>query len=857
MKEAIRFGKYLLLQRINVGGMAEVFKAKTFGVEGFEKLVAIKRILHSIAEDDEFIKMFIDEAKITVRLQHANIAQVYELGKIDDSYFIAMEFINGKDLKQLFERNKKEGHSMDIAQACYIVSQMCAGLDYAHRKKDERGNDLNIIHRDVSPQNIRISYDGEVKVIDFGIAKAKNKSSKTEAGILKGKFGYMSPEQVRGKTIDRRSDIFAIGIIFYELLTGTRLFQGETDFSTLEKIRNVNIELPTKRNPNIPPDLEKIVMKALASKREQRYQYAHDMHDDLQKFMILNNYMYSRTDLANWMKKTYKADIEKDIKFLKQFENYDTSVFSSTANITTPNTTNSEQMEWDDDEMETQIYDKSPSFVGEKPKKNSNVKVNNLPKKNLAEIIKEKKEKEKRSKKIMILLASILVLVLLGVISYALLFSTDTTDVSIEQQYLDYEMSIDLQVRPTKGFDIYVDGKLIRKNENSPYLVKNIKPGIHKLKIVKEGYFSKIKEIKIPKLTKTESDKFSRMQNDKAIKIYGITYDQYLSGITSLKFELKQKSLEILLIKTTPQDATVIFKDEKLSGISPFKVNNLLAGKYKIIVSKQGFSSYEKILEITPQDYEQKTKELEIKLEKGKEVNITVKTLPNTTLFIDGNKIEGKSSYKIKVVEGTHTFKVKGPLYKTAVKTLECKEGTDFTIKPKQKFVELTINTKPQGAKVYLFDKDNLKSLISGKATPLTTKIELGNVKSIMAEKNGYKSASLKYTWNKKLKQTLTIVMNKVGTPTIKIVKKRNNSSSSNTKKSKKAKQFGMISIISKPPTKIKVDGRNLGRTTPLLKYKLPVGKHRITLYNTQKGIRDSFIIKIKPNKIQPIIKKY
>jgi len=224
LKKPIQFGKYWLLDRVNVGGMAEVWKAKAFGVEGFERLLAVKRILPNIAEDEEFITMFIDEAKIAVQLNHANIAQIFDLGKVDDSYFIALEFVHGKDVRGIYDRCKQKPvdgmPNMPIAQACFIIMKACEGLDYAHNKRDAQGKELHLVHRDVSPQNVLISYEGEVKIIDFGIAKAAGKASKTQQGILKGKFGYMSPEQVRGLPLDRRSDIFSLGICLYELLTG-------------------------------------------------------------------------------------------------------------------------------------------------------------------------------------------------------------------------------------------------------------------------------------------------------------------------------------------------------------------------------------------------------------------------------------------------------------------------------------------------------------------------------------------------------------------------------------------------------------------------------------------------------------
>src|SRR5438477_8997711 len=312
LKKPVPFGKYYLLERINVGGMAEVFKAKAFGVEGFERLLAVKRILPNIAEDEEFIAMFIDEAKIAVQLQHANIAQIFDLGKVEESFFIALEHVHGKDLRSIFDRLRGKGDVMPISQACYVMMQVCEGLDYAHNKRDAQGRELHLVHRDISPQNVLIGYEGEVKLIDFGIAKAAGKASKTQAGILKGKFGYMSPEQVRGLPIDRRSDIFAVGIVLYELLTGERLFIGESDFSTLEKVRNVEILPPSSYNRKIPPELERIALKALAKDPEDRYQNAIDLHDDLQAFLYTAGEFYSRKDLAAWMKRMFPGEIEEE-----------------------------------------------------------------------------------------------------------------------------------------------------------------------------------------------------------------------------------------------------------------------------------------------------------------------------------------------------------------------------------------------------------------------------------------------------------------------------------------------------------------------------------------------------------------
>ena len=245
----MQYGPYLLLERISVGGMAEVYKAKEYGVEGFERTVAVKRILPHVAEDEEFIAMFKDEAKIAVQLNHGNIAQIYNLGNEQDSFYIALEYINGRDLRAVFQKCQQQGKPMPISQACYVIMKICEGLDYAHNKKDKYQRELNIIHRDVSPPNILVSFEGEVKLIDFGVAKAAGRASRTQAGILKGKFGYMSPEQVRGMPLDRRSDVFSVGVVLFEMLTRSLPFARTDDPVALaaEKLNRDPISLSERR----------------------------------------------------------------------------------------------------------------------------------------------------------------------------------------------------------------------------------------------------------------------------------------------------------------------------------------------------------------------------------------------------------------------------------------------------------------------------------------------------------------------------------------------------------------------------------------------------------------------------------
>jgi eukaryotic-like serine/threonine-protein kinase len=332
----IPFGKYYLLDRVNTGGMAEVYRAKAFGVEGFERIVAVKRILPSIAVDTDFIKMFIDEAKLAVQLNHANIAQIFDLGKVDGNYYIALEYVHGKDLRHLFDQQVAQGETLPIELACYVMMKICEGLDYAHRKRDAQGRALELVHRDVSPQNMLISFEGEVKLCDFGIAKAATKSTQTRAGILKGKFGYLSPEQVRGESVDQRSDIFGIGIVLHELLTGERLFVGDSDLSTIEKVRNVEVKPPRALNPAVPQELERVVLKALARDKNERFQTALELHDALQNVLLdvgQRGQPFGRKELRAFMLAQFPSDAARDPEAVGNLEGAE-SLASATTDVT-------------------------------------------------------------------------------------------------------------------------------------------------------------------------------------------------------------------------------------------------------------------------------------------------------------------------------------------------------------------------------------------------------------------------------------------------------------------------------------------------------------------------------------------
>ena len=308
--------KYALLNHIKSGGMAEVWLGKMLSAGGVERLVAIKRILPHVAESAEFISMFIDEAKITVQLNHPNICRVFELGQDleANSYYIVMEYVHGRDLRALFDGCVQSAKLLPIPAACYIIARCCDGLNYAHGRKDAQGKEMCIVHRDVSLQNILVGFEGEVKIIDFGIAKAVDKSTKTAAGTLKGKFSYMSPEQICGppEKVDRRADVFGLGICLYELLTGKRLFSGKTDFSVLEKVRKAEVALPSTLNREISPELERIVMKALARDAEERYQYAGEMGEDLWHLLYGLEETFDRQNLTEYMQTSFAQQYAKE-----------------------------------------------------------------------------------------------------------------------------------------------------------------------------------------------------------------------------------------------------------------------------------------------------------------------------------------------------------------------------------------------------------------------------------------------------------------------------------------------------------------------------------------------------------------
>ncbi|MGC9044157.1 MAG: serine/threonine protein kinase, partial [Myxococcota bacterium] len=296
-----RFGKFEIITRLATGGMAEIFLAKQVGIEGFQKLIVIKRILPHLSSDKEFVNMFLDEARMAAQLNHPNIVQIYDLGVIEGSYFIAMEYIDGVDISSILKKGREKKNFLRLGWILKIISQVCEGLYYAHTLKDSNGIPLGLIHRDITPENLLVSFAGSVKITDFGIARARGRSTSTTSGTLKGKFPYMSYEMVKGMEIDARSDIFSLGIVMWEMLTYRRLFKRDTEVASINAILNEEIPSPKKYFKNLPDGVEKIVMKALERDRDKRFQTAREMGNAIEDFISQKRVTVRISDLSDYL----------------------------------------------------------------------------------------------------------------------------------------------------------------------------------------------------------------------------------------------------------------------------------------------------------------------------------------------------------------------------------------------------------------------------------------------------------------------------------------------------------------------------------------------------------------------------
>lgn len=316
--EPQRFGKYQILERIATGGVAEIYRARLDGIGGFSRTFAIKRILPHLTRNQEFVHMLVEEAKIAGLLSHANIVQILDLGSVGEHYFIAMEYVNGRDLSHILDRCAQKGITLPVPHAVYVIIEILKALDYAHNRQVMRGGrtvPLNIIHRDVSPGNVLISFQGEVKLTDFGIAKASTTAAETVTGVVKGRYDYASPEQARGEPIDQRADLFAVGVLLYELLTGHHPFRQPTEVATLEAIKKTRVTPPSEVNPDVPYSLDLVVQRCLAPDLAERYPVAASFKEALDRFFHDSGFIFSASTLAAFLRGLYPEADQRGRRF--------------------------------------------------------------------------------------------------------------------------------------------------------------------------------------------------------------------------------------------------------------------------------------------------------------------------------------------------------------------------------------------------------------------------------------------------------------------------------------------------------------------------------------------------------------
>lgn len=293
--------RYRIIEKIDAGGMAEIYRGEAVSIEGFARQVAIKRILPSMCTDKKFVAMFLDEARLSMQLTHANIVQIFDIGKADDTYFVVMELIDGANLRRLMQRALDRGQAMPIALACYTIMEMAKALTYAHERTDSEGVGLGIVHRDVSPPNVLVSKQGEIKLTDFGLAKAASHAQQTDAGVIKGKFSYLSPEVVEGKRADPRADIYSAGIMLWEMLCGRKLFSGKTDMETVELVRKGVVPKASTVRKEVDAELDRIVLKSLAKNPKRRYQSARAFEQALAGYLFKHNMRVTSSDVADFV----------------------------------------------------------------------------------------------------------------------------------------------------------------------------------------------------------------------------------------------------------------------------------------------------------------------------------------------------------------------------------------------------------------------------------------------------------------------------------------------------------------------------------------------------------------------------
>ncbi len=847
LPKPVPFGKYYLLERINVGGMAEVYKAKAFGVEGFERLLAVKKILSSIAEDESFINMFIDEAKIAGQLSHPNIAQIFDLGKVDGSYFIAMEYISGKDVKTIFERARRIGEKVDIPRVCYIIMKVCEGLAYAHEKNDSKGNPLNIVHRDISPQNVLISYEGEVKVIDFGIAKATGKQSQTQVGILKGKFSYMSPEQVRGLHVDHRSDIFSLGILLYEMLTLERLFLGESDFDTLEKIRKVEMSPPSLYNPHIPKELEDIVLKGLAKSPDDRYQSAHDLAEALERFMRNQGYYFTNKDLASSMKAAFNADIEFENKKIEYYRglNLKAPTADGEAVVEMPGG-GGRGLEWGEEEMETQIFDRATEDV-------EAITESQIVYAEDADIIEIDDD--------------------IGEGDETIEYNRWDIQQQFDERGIDTGAGPSFGNEPSFGEDSFAEERRRRPTAQMAPVPQQRRD---------------------PQVTVQSLSPAGKKKRNPALVIAAVAAVVIAVGL-AVYFVSAGKASPAIVFETQPKSVAIYIDGTKVhDGPTPFKYKAQV-GTTKIRIEHDGYKPYMKTQKLEPGNIYSLNQTL--KKAAPTKANIFVKTEP------PGAKIEldGKARSEVtpvtleKLNTGEHTLKLTHDGYFPEQKKVDIgAKNASLSVKLRPQKVSLTVRSEPRRARFSVYMVDGDKRVGHGRTPETLEDLDASKTYRVVVDKHGYKKWEQKFAPGTDKEKTLDAELDHEEThhsePSHTVAENDHNplfdahpsnnadhhsggtehhpdqgnagshgESHSHTKPKPEHHEpvgTGTLSIASKPVARVHIDGKDTGRYTPLINFKIKAGSHKVRLVNKDFGLNKTVYVKVQAGQNKKVINR-
>jgi len=853
---AVKFGKYILLDKIATGGMAEIWLAKQTGVEGFEKLVVIKKILPHFTHDKEFVTMFLDEARIAAKLNHPNIVQIYDLGKEQNTYYIAMEYISGDDIRGILQTSIKQGKFLPLQLAVRIISQAAAGLHYAHTLTDMYGTPMNIVHRDISPQNILVTYTGTTKIVDFGIAKAATQSQETRAGTLKGKFAYMSPEQALGKKLDGRSDLFALGIVLYEITVGKRLFKSDSELKTLRMITEEPIVSPIELNPKYPKRLNDIIMKALERDRDKRFKNCNEFHVELEAFLRDYPKPSSTVDLSKWMKKIFAEKIEKvkarheqllkespdDLLLTDILEN-DKSKSKSLTD--TSNISQISQMLGSSSlSLATSTTSGTNSGYMNNPLITSNSAISYTPSNTSGNAYSTYGD-DGGSKKLLILLLTALLVILIGIGVFLFFtlnkgcpkgYTGENCDVCAKGYYKFGDECV--LVKCPKGYR-GKDCSLCDENYQDNDKDGTCKPTCKIANLVcDEGEYCSTKTGVakcVPKLAK------------------GMNFDNESENTINNK----GKTLKIP-VNSVPSLATIIINGKKYPQPTDTIVGFEIGKKYDVILRKEGFKS-----SIKNFVFNENITKLEFKLEPdnvilGNAKLILTKYPKEAIVVFDGITYNNPDSEVLvlkKLPEGKHILQVKLDGYKPENREIVLSERgpLQLTIKLKRssaKYQDITVKTIPEGAYVYINGKKTGK-------TPLTDySVRARNKYYIKLVKRGYKTEKLvRYKNNISLPINITL-KELAAAKSVKENTKNETAKNSNTvSENKKSEDTGMLTINTVPFTDIYLNGKHIG-STPLAKYKLPVGRHKLILKNKNAMISYSINVRIKKDEeLKQVIK--